>query len=69
MTTKPLTNIPVRFFIYNEDAVHPFCDYDGNVVECDEQTFLEADGEIKYERHTVHSNGVSQICLTKLPNY
>lgn len=60
---KGFKDIPVRFFIWPED-----CDQDeADFTECDEQEFLEAEGVIKYERHTVFLNGVSQICLTKNP--
>ena len=51
--------IPVRFFVV---------DYEGDEVdllEVNEHEFLEAEGRITYERHTVRENGCSQICLTK----
>ena len=57
-------DIPTRYFIsayitneYNE----PIIDH----VEATESEFLQADGDIHYERHTIHMNGVAQICLTK----
>lgn len=31
----------------------------------DELEFLQFDGEISYERHTMFENGVNQVCLTK----
>lgn len=60
---KPLSGVPVRFFIYDYDANEG----EGDIIEVDENAFLEAQGEIDYERHTVFANGVSQICLTKEP--
>jgi hypothetical protein len=51
--------IPVRFFVV---------DYEGEEVdlkEVNEHEFLQAEGRITYERHTVRENGCSQICLTK----
>lgn len=51
----------IRFFVYDfcEDAQ----DYD--IVEVDEYDFLQFDGAISYDRHTVFENGVNQVCLTK----
>lgn len=56
-------DMPVRFFIYEE------CEEteELEIFECDEQTFLEAEGSIEYERHSVFQNGCKQICLTKNP--
>ena len=51
--------IPVRFFVV---------DYEGDEVdllEVNEHEFLQAEGRITYERHTVRENGASQIVLTK----
>lgn len=48
--------INIRYFII---------DYDDGHKEVNEGEFLDADGVIEYERHTVHANGVSQVCLTK----
>ena len=64
---KPLNNIPVRFFIYDEDIINEYDDTTGNIRECEEIEFNEIKGIISYERHTVFENGVSQICLTKMP--
>jgi hypothetical protein len=52
--------IPVRFFIneYNPDD-------EDTLKEVNEHEFLEAEGRITYERHTVRENGASQIVLTK----
>jgi len=58
-------NIPVRFFVW--EGQENYGTYEHDFVECDEQTFLEAEGAIEYARHTVFANGVSQICLTKDP--
>lgn len=49
----------VRYFIFDCDLDDP--DY----RECTEREFIEAEGYIHYERHTVSENGVSQICLSK----
>ena len=51
--------INIRFFIIDYDAELI------DVKECTELEFLEADGEIEYERHTMFENGVDQVCLTK----
>ena len=53
-------NLPVRYFVLDYDL-----DDGPEVVECDEAAFLAADGAITYERHTMWTNGVNQICLTK----
>lgn len=63
---KPL-NVPVRFFIYDEEALNEYDACTGDIVECDEDTFLASPWPISYERNTVFANGVSQICLTKMP--
>lgn len=63
---KPLeniTNIPVRFFIWDAELN----DNEGDYIECDESDFIDAEGAIEYDRNTVFDNGVSQICLTKNP--
>ena len=67
--SKGFENTPVRFFIWQEapDADNPILQEEGDFMECDENDFLQAEGEIEYERHTVFANGVSQICLTKNP--
>ena len=52
---KGLENMKVRFFVLNYDEHSEVC----------EQVFKDAEGAIEYERHTVHSNGCKQICLTK----
>ena len=50
--------INIRFFCYymTEDGV--------DIMEIDEQKFLELGGEISYDRNTVFQNGVRQVCLT-----
>lgn len=57
---KPLI-VPVRFFVYANNPA----DDEVDIFEVDERDFLEATGNIEYERHTVFANGVTQICLTK----
>ena len=52
--------LPIRFFIFDPEQ-----DYE--LVECLEGKFLEAEGKIEYERHTMFENGVNQVCLTKNP--
>ena len=52
-------NINVRFFVVD------FKLEDIDVIEVSEAEFIEYDGAITYERHTVRENGASQICLTK----
>lgn len=66
MTLKPM-NVPVRFFIWkeNEDALEG--EDHNDVFECNESEFINSPYPIDYERHTVFQNGVSQICLTKMP--
>ncbi len=59
MSNGYFSTIPVRFFVV---------DYEGDEVdllEVNEHEFLQAEGRITYERHTVRENGCSQICLTK----
>lgn len=58
-----IENINVRFFVYclnNENEV--------DVEEITENQFLQIEclqgSIITYERHTVHENGVRQICLS-----
>ena len=70
MTKYPLPqnqnlNAPIRFFIFEDCGI----DDESEVIECSEQAFLNApaDWPITYERHTVFANGVSQVCLTKMP--
>ena len=53
------SKLPIRFFVV---------DYEGEEVdlkEVNEHEWLEAEGQISYERHTMRQNGASQICLTK----
>ena len=49
--------INVRFFVFDED--------ENDIVEVSEREFINYQGVITYERHTVRENGCSQICLTK----
>ena len=53
--------IDVRFFIVDYD------NEDGpDLLEVSETEFLEHEGRISYQRHTIRENGCSQICLTKV---
>jgi hypothetical protein len=58
-----IKDINVRFFAWDSEAE----ENEGDFVEVGEAEFLEAEGVIEYERHTVFENGCSQICLTKNP--
>jgi len=54
-----IDDMTVRFFatcISNDDV---------GVMEISEQQFITVDGDITYERHTISTNGVEQICLTR----
>jgi len=53
----------VRYFVANYELEEP------DFVECSEREFIEYEGVIHYERHTVRENGVAQICLTKTKGY
>lgn len=55
-------DMPIRFFIYDTND-----DGEIDISECNEEAFLQADGVIEYERHSVFQNGCKQICLTKNP--
>lgn len=54
--------IDVRFFTYCINS-----ESDVDVCEVSETTFKSLKGTISYERHTMHDNGVHQICLTIEP--
>jgi hypothetical protein len=41
-----------------------FSDYGD--IELTREEFLAAEGAIEYERHTMFTNGVSQVCLTRV---
>ena len=56
---EDVERLPVRYFAIDYEGEEP------EIVEVDEAEFLAADGAITYERHTVWTNGVNQICLTK----
>jgi len=60
LTDETENLIPVRYFVIDYDL-----DDGPDLVECDEHEFLQAEGRITYERHTVRENGCNQICLTK----
>jgi hypothetical protein len=66
-----LKNMNVRFFIYDEDAgpQDDNCAGAGEIIEVDEETFIACEYPISYERNTIFENGVSQICLTKMPEF
>jgi len=65
MSTKGyFATLPVRFFVVDYDSGSEGEEVD--LLEVNEHEFLEAEGKITYERHTVRENGASQICLTKL---
>lgn len=56
----------IRYFTFDYDEDHydeDLEDYD--IIEVSEAEFLDFNGEIEYERHTVRENGVNQVCLTK----
>ncbi len=56
-----LKDINVRFFMYDEDK--------NDLKEVKELDFLACEYPISYKRHTIFENGVSQICLTKIPTF
>lgn len=67
-TDGAFKNIPIRFFI----ECQLLDDEDGHtldITECSEQEFLNAEGVITYERHSVFQNGADQVCLTKMQEY
>lgn len=66
ITGQGFDKINIRFFIWGSDE-KPDHQTDGEFVETSEQEFLNAEGTIEYERHTVFANGCRQICLTKNP--
>ena len=57
----------IRYFVFS-DELHNADDSDP-IEEVGESEFLEYDVQIVYERHTVRENGVSQVCLTKYPDW
>lgn len=60
---KGFKDIPARFFMWEN-----MTDEDGgDFIECGEEDFINAEGVIEYERHTVFLNGCDQIRLTKDP--
>lgn len=56
-----LKDINVRFFSYCFDDNEP------DICEITESQFTELKGKVTYERHSVHQNGVRQVCLTVEP--
>ena len=57
----------IRYFIYDEEL--DLQDDEDPIKEVEERKFLEFDGDIIYERHTVRENGCVQVCLTKFPEW
>ncbi len=62
MNNGYFATLPVRFFVVDYETEDNGC-YD--LKEVNEHEFLQTEGNITYERHTVRENGCSQICLTK----
>lgn len=60
-----IKKINVRFFMF--DPTWGMSEEEEGYIECDEISFLDAEGVIEYVHHTVFDNGVKQICLTKNP--
>ena len=52
--------IPNRYFIYAFDSEEGI-----ELKEVDKHAFDEEDGEVTTERHTMFTNGCSQVCHTK----
>ena len=68
MTSKGLTMThKIRYFIYDEEL--DLQDDEDPIKEVEEREFLEFEGDIIYERHTVRENGCAQVCLTKYPEW
>ncbi len=57
----------IRFFIYSEEL--DAADDNDPIEEVSERQFIAYQGVIQYERHTMRENGVSQVCLTKYPEW
>lgn len=53
----------IRYFICDYELEEP------DFIECSEREFLDYNGIIHYERHTVRENGANQICLSKTKGY
>jgi hypothetical protein len=54
-----MKEINVRYFIYDYST-------EDIIIEVSEYEFIQDNGIIEYERNTIFSNGVRQICLTKV---
>lgn len=54
-----LKNMSVRFFVFDDET--------GDTKEVDELDFISYDGLTEYDRNSIRENGVSQVCLTKMP--
>lgn len=63
-----IENINVRFFSYCmiEDD---FGQDEPNIMEVSASQFQELEGKVTFEVHTVHENGVRQLCFTVEPSY
>ncbi len=62
-TDKGIESITVRFFILD---VNQECDdSEWDIQEVAESEFINFEGKIDYERHSIFENGCRQICLTK----
>jgi len=55
----------IRYFVYDENL--DIAEDPDPITEVTEREFIDYDGVIHYERHTVFQNGVDQVCLTKYP--
>lgn len=53
-----MKTIPERYFIFDFE--------EEDLIEVNKTEFKQAEGEITTERHTVFTNGVNQICHSKL---
>ena len=60
LTDEAENLIPVRYFVIDYEL-----DDGPDLVEVREYEFVQAEGRITYERHTIRENGCNQICLTK----
>lgn len=59
-----ISGLPVRFFVLNDELDTTD---EGELIETSLFAFMEVEGEITMERHTMSENGCNQICLTKMP--
>ena len=66
LCTKGL-KMTIRYFVFSETLFDN--DDDDPIEEVSEFEFLEFEGVIQYERHTMRENGCNQVCLTKYPEW